>query len=353
MKLEKIEFRPLYGHSKNSRNRVNPQLSSVMSINKNKEEIYGLIYKIQNGKDGKIYIGQTTKESIEERFEEHIKCVKRLIKGTGKQADIRNSYLYNAMKCHGIDTFSISLVDNSAKDQDELNVLEAKYIKEFDCLAPKGYNLKDGGGGGGKHSDISINAMRATKAKNIENYRSDKIKDMPIHTGYTVDPEGREYVRIVFHPLCPAKSYNTEKYGGLENTKKIVEEKIKQLDEIWDEMKNTNAVPRDKDLPVGVYQTSTGYRVCKIIEGKKYTGIFEKSSMKTEEKKAAALEYFNLLKSGKTDSPKIEKSKKLPKKPSKNQVRKIVKQIIDYQEGNTAEEDNGEDTSNQKIEDNE
>ena len=266
----------------------------------NKQEIYGFIYKITNNIDGKIYIGQTTNETIEERFDEHIACAIRLIKGEGKQADIKHSYLYNAMKFHGIKNFKIEEVDTAA-DLNELNELEIKYISEFNSLAPNGYNLKEGGAGGGKHSEITRETMRKMKAANINHVRHKDLADMPIHTGQSRNKITDELIaiRIVHHPASKKdKSYNIKKYGGLEKTKEIVRAEIERLDKLWEEKKKEieeELLQRGKGLPVGVYATSHGYRVCKIIDGKKYAKSFERESQNDDKKRKDAIEWFNSL----------------------------------------------------------
>lgn len=98
-------------------------------------ENYGIIYKIFNNINGKIYIGQTIKK-LETRFIEH-KC--RAI------TEKNNSYLYNAIRKYKIHNFSIHKLCecNSRKN---LDIMEEYYIFLYDSRNKnKGYNLKNGG----------------------------------------------------------------------------------------------------------------------------------------------------------------------------------------------------------------
>lgn len=108
-----------------------------------------IIYKITNNVNGKIYIGQTIR-TLEERFTEHKRNKKSLIS--------------KAFKKYGIENFTIEQID-TAESIDELNELEFKYIREYDCITPNGYNQCEGGGNtfGYHHSDESKQKMSQNK----------------------------------------------------------------------------------------------------------------------------------------------------------------------------------------------
>jgi hypothetical protein len=95
----------------------------------------GLIYKIENKLNGKIYIGQTI-TSLSERWSGH-KC----------DSKRRNTPLYASMKKHinNIDEiFEISIIEDNIP-YEKLDIREVLWIKKFNSLSPNGYNLKDGG----------------------------------------------------------------------------------------------------------------------------------------------------------------------------------------------------------------
>jgi len=96
----------------------------------------GYIYKITNKIDNKLYIGQTIND-CEARWRHHI----------SKGSNCR--YLSAAIKKYGVDSFEFKLVcitfDNNLDD------MEINYIKQYNSLAPNGYNLRLGGNSG-KHN---------------------------------------------------------------------------------------------------------------------------------------------------------------------------------------------------------
>jgi group I intron endonuclease len=98
----------------------------------------GYIYTLTSP-NGKSYIGQTIR-SIEERFKEHRK------KKSGCVA------LYNAIKFHGWENFNIDWYECP---DDELNKNEKWMVGLLGTLSPRGYNLREGGGSRGKHSEES------------------------------------------------------------------------------------------------------------------------------------------------------------------------------------------------------
>lgn len=97
----------------------------------------GSIYKITNIVNGMFYIGQTV-QPIHIRFGNH--C-------NGKS---HCKYLNNAIKLYGRNNFTIEILKNiKMNNKSELKILlnqeEIKFIKEFNCVAPNGYNLTFGG----------------------------------------------------------------------------------------------------------------------------------------------------------------------------------------------------------------
>lgn len=95
----------------------------------------GIIYKIKNKENNKIYIGQTI-TSIRERWSGH-KC------------DIRrkNTPLYNSMRKHIDDldgVFEISIIEENIPYK-ELDHREIYWIDTLNSLHPNGYNLSHGG----------------------------------------------------------------------------------------------------------------------------------------------------------------------------------------------------------------
>ena len=93
------------------------------------------IYKVQNLINNKIYIGKSI--HIYRRWEEHKNKAK-------KQQD--ESYFHKVLNTYGENNFSWEIIEVVPINQ--LNEREQYWIKFYDCLKPKGYNLTIGGDGG-------------------------------------------------------------------------------------------------------------------------------------------------------------------------------------------------------------
>lgn len=92
------------------------------------------IYKITSLIDGKIYIGQTN--NLARRRANHfgLRCSNKNLKAA----------MQETLKL----TYTFEQIDAAPKDQ--IDDLERKYILQFDCLYPKGYNVELGGRKGPK-----------------------------------------------------------------------------------------------------------------------------------------------------------------------------------------------------------
>ena len=102
----------------------------------------GYIY-ILTSPSGKSYIGQTTRP-IEKRFQIH------------QQKSSNCVAIYRAIQKYGWDNFKKDWYE--CPDED-LNFDEELLVREMGTLAPRGYNLKEGGGSNGKHSEESKQKM--------------------------------------------------------------------------------------------------------------------------------------------------------------------------------------------------
>lgn len=98
----------------------------------NNNDYYGVIYKITNCFNNKVYIGQTV-QTLNARLNDHKRQAK-----SGK-----STKLYNAIRKYGIDNFSISMID-TANDQTDLNNKEIYWIDYYNACE-EGYNIQSGG----------------------------------------------------------------------------------------------------------------------------------------------------------------------------------------------------------------
>jgi len=102
----------------------------------------GIIYRVTNTRNGKVYIGQTG-GTLAERWKRHIQ---------GARQGIRSRF-YNAIRKHGSDAFVIEQIDSSLLNG-KTDRLERMYIKRYGSMNPEvGYNITPGGDGAGRGAE--------------------------------------------------------------------------------------------------------------------------------------------------------------------------------------------------------
>jgi hypothetical protein len=123
----------------------------------------GVIYKITNVLDGKVYIGQTMRK-FEDRKKEHLKSFKD---------NKSQTVLIKAVLKHGVDNFNFEVVEECNNDQ--IDEKEIYYIKQYNSKAPNGYNVRSGG----REKLNTTNSNRHTVAKPVYQYtiEGDFIKE--------------------------------------------------------------------------------------------------------------------------------------------------------------------------------
>ena len=89
-----------------------------------------IIYKITNLINSKVYIGQTV-QPLRKRWWRHCH------NGT-------STVIGSAIQKYAKENFSIEVID-TASTIDELNEKEIKWIEQYDCISPNGYNIAGGG----------------------------------------------------------------------------------------------------------------------------------------------------------------------------------------------------------------
>ncbi len=108
--------------------------------------MYGVIYKISNDINSKLYIGKTTKP-VEVRFKQH---------------KYSKSAIGNAIRKYGIEHFKVEVLEE-CDTLEQLNEREIFWIKELNTKYPNGYNLTDGGEGAVNPSQITRDKISQTK----------------------------------------------------------------------------------------------------------------------------------------------------------------------------------------------
>lgn len=116
----------------------------------NGTEVYGVIYKITNLANGKVYIGQTAKKrGFLDRYPNKGNGIERVYgyhKNSKNRNDGYNVHLFRAIEKYGFDSFSVDEIFDIAFDENELNEKEMFYIDYFDSFN-NGYNSTLGGSG--------------------------------------------------------------------------------------------------------------------------------------------------------------------------------------------------------------
>ena len=107
---------------------------------------YGVVYDLIDITSDREYVGQTV-QPVEKRFKEHF---------------YEKTYIGNAMRAIGKENFLIVIL-KECDSKEELDRWEKHLIKSRDTLAPNGYNLREGGEGGGKLCAESIAKMSASR----------------------------------------------------------------------------------------------------------------------------------------------------------------------------------------------
>jgi group I intron endonuclease len=103
---------------------------------------FGSIYKITRISDGKAYVGKTTRDSVMDRFNDHY------WKTSSKM------YIDMALRKYGRGAFKVEELFIAFSEQ-SLNEAEYLLVKAYNTLSPDGFNLKDGGHGGTKHTPLA------------------------------------------------------------------------------------------------------------------------------------------------------------------------------------------------------
>lgn len=97
------------------------------------ETTNGVIYKITNKINGKVYIGQTVQD-VKERFYQH--CAEKCEEAVAKMA------IHKAIKKYGKQNFTLEIVETVSKN--DLNEREIYWIQKYNSYY-NGYNSTKGG----------------------------------------------------------------------------------------------------------------------------------------------------------------------------------------------------------------
>lgn len=167
----------------------------------------GIIYKIVNKINGRIYIGQT-KQLLKDRFNSHCHSSKN-----GK------SPLYQSFRKYGINNFDIFEIEKC--DNNLLNEKEEFYIREYNTLIPRGYNILKG----------SISQGFSTEWLNSKTFKEARRKQADKLRGRVLTEEHKRNIslsRINNPRVIAANKVNSQIY-----VKNCLLKKKEKIPKIW------------------------------------------------------------------------------------------------------------------------
>jgi hypothetical protein len=157
-------------------------------------DVGGEIYLINNIKNNKKYIGQTTLQYSGGRKGGGLKRWKKHL-NNARTGSNECRALVNAIRKYGQENFTIEILVQCNKDQ--LDYYERKFIYFYDSLHPNGYNLESGGSG---CKIMSLESRELISSKSRFRYMSKldkkkvlsimeelKIESLPMGICYTHD----------------------------------------------------------------------------------------------------------------------------------------------------------------------
>lgn len=119
-------------------------------------EVNGVIYKIENKVNGKVYIGQTI-AGFKKRIGEHVSAL--------RHNRHNNDYLQRAWNKHGEENFSYSILETC--DVDSLDDAEVFWIDYYRTFS-ESYNLESGGNKNKRHSKYSRKKMSKVMRERVK-----------------------------------------------------------------------------------------------------------------------------------------------------------------------------------------
>ena len=256
----------------------------------------GLIYKITNKVNGKIYIGQTT-QSLDHRWKTHLRVSK---------SKVPHHAIHDAIRKYGKDNFSVEIVEDEISGI-ELGNREIFWIQHYNSLVPNGYNIRKGGDDSGRKQvykidlvtneilDIYDSATEASEMNNIDLSGLTKvcrqIENRGTYGGFKwcyAENYSKEYLEeIAIH--CSRKICQIDQYSGeLIKVWGCVQEAVSAL--------NVNKPSLSMCL-TGRNKTAGGYCWCYIEDFDKYVAKTRyKQVLQIDKKTKEVVKVWNTVK---------------------------------------------------------
>ena len=150
-------------------------------------ECYGVIYKVLNKVNNKVYIGQTIKDrGFKGRYDYSGDGVERIYKyiSVRKGSKSYNSHLYKSIEKYGCDNFDVCEVFDIAFSKSELDLKEKAWIAIYKSTDRNyGYNFTDGGGSGKPTKDANLKNSLSKIGKNLRSSNPNSKRIICVTTG--------------------------------------------------------------------------------------------------------------------------------------------------------------------------
>jgi group I intron endonuclease len=181
------------------------------------------VYMITNEANDKIYVGQHAGDDLAKYFK---RCAQRALNGANTKP-----HLYNAIRKHGIDSFTIHSLVRPA-DKSQMDALEIFFIRTLATQNPdSGYNIASGG-------SVGMTGVKATAATRAKMSASRKGKAHSKEWNQKIGDAQRGRTLTAEHILAlKAGQRGKSKYRSPEHCKKISENK-----KLWWENKRSEAL---------------------------------------------------------------------------------------------------------------
>lgn len=172
--------------------------------------MYGVIYKITNKVNGKVYIGQT-RQTIKVRFSQHYNLALK-IKKMGKHLN----YWQNSLLKYGKDNFTIEQID-VANSFEELNDKEIYWIAFYNATNYEcGYNRTNGGYCGCSW-DVMSEEQKQSMLMKLELWRKEhpeEFRKSCARPGSKNGMYGRKHSESTRKKISEKQKLHIQKYGN-------------------------------------------------------------------------------------------------------------------------------------------
>ena len=182
-------------------------------------EVYGVIYKITNKANNKVYIGQTIR-GFDNRYHMKGKDIERVYnyhKSKKEYKENYNDHLFRSINKYGFENFYVNKVFDIAFSKEELDIKEKLWIKYYNATDKNyGYNLDGGGSRGTRSCDTKQKLREANlgkiskKRKKIICITTGKIFDYREDAGVFYNIKGTQNITN----CCNNKSDSCGRFNG-------------------------------------------------------------------------------------------------------------------------------------------